>query len=417
MTIVQPIIGLAAFIALAWCLSEDRRGFSWRLVAAGLAAQVLVALVLIRLPGSQFVFVWINDGVLALQRATEAGTSLVFGFLGGAPLPFEERFPGAAFVLAFRSLPLILVVSALSALLYHCRVLPLIVRAFAWLLTRVLRIGGAASFATAANIFVGMVESPLLVKPYLDRMSRADLFVVMTAGLSTIAGTVYALYSILLQDLLPNAAGHLLTASVLSAPAAVVVARLMIPAGARGANEPSERIKFKRLHDSAMDAIAAGTIDGLKLLAYVIGFVLVLVALVELANIVLGVLPDVLGAPLTMQRILGWALAPAAWLIGVPWADAATAGQLLGSKIVLTEFIAYLEMSQLGPGELGDRSRLILAYAMCGFANFGGLGIMLGGLGALVPSRRKDVLELGMKSLVAGNIATFMTGAVAALVA
>ena len=414
MTAVQPVIGLAAFIALAWCLSEDRRGFSWRLVAAGLAVQLLVALVLIRLPGSQIVFVWINDGVLALQRATEAGTSLVFGFLGGAPLPFDERFPGAAFVLAFRSLPLILVVSALSALLYHWRVLPLIVRAFAWLLTRLLRIGGAASFATAANIFVGMVESPLLVKPYLDRMSRADLFVVMSAGLSTIAGTVYALYSILLQDVLPNAAGHLLTASVLSAPAAVVVARLMIPAGVSGAQE---RIEFKRLHDGAMDAIASGTIDGLKLLAYVIGFVLVLVALVELANIVLGVLPDVLGAPLTMQRILGWALAPAAWLIGVPWAEAATAGQLLGSKIVLTEFIAYLEMSQLGPGELGGRSRLVLAYAMCGFANFGGLGIMLGGLGALVPSRRKDVLELGMKSLIAGNIATLMTGAVAGLVA
>ena len=414
MTTVQPIIGLAALIAVAWCLSEDRRAFSWRLVAAGLAVQILAAALFIRLPGSQIVFVWINDGVLALQRATEAGTSLVFGFLGGAPLPFEERFPGAAFVLAFRSLPLILVVSALSALLYHWRVLPLIVRAFAWLLTRVLRIGGAASFATAANIFVGMVESPLLVKPYLDRMSRTDLFVVMTAGLSTIAGTVYALYSILLQDLLPNAAGHLLTASVLSAPAAIVVARLMIPAGAGVA---SERIEFKRLYNSTMDAIAAGTIDGLKLLAYVIGFVLVLVALVELANIILGVLPDVLDAPLTMQRILGWALAPAAWLIGVPWAEAVTAGQLLGSKIILTELIAYLEMSQLGPGELGDRSRLVLAYAMCGFANFGGLGIMLGGLGALVPSRRKDVLELGMKSLIAGNIATLMTGAVAALFA
>ena len=414
MTVVQPIIGLAAFIALAWRLSENRRGFSWRLVAAGLAVQVLVALALIRLPGSQIVFVWINGGVLALQRATEAGTSLVFGFLGGAPLPFEESFPGAASVLAFRTLPLVLVVSALSALLYHWRVLPVIVRAFAWALTRVLRIGGAASFATAANIFVGMVESPLLVRPYLERMSRADLFVVMTAGLSTIAGTVFVLYSTLLRDVLPNAPGHLLTASVLSAPAAVVVARLMIPAGASGAQE---RIEFKRLYGGAMDAISAGTIDGLKLLAYIIGFVLVLVALVELANILFGVLPDVLGAPLTLQRILGWVLAPAAWLMGVPWAEAASAGQLLGSKIVLTEFVAYLEMSQLAPGELGDRSRLVLAYAMCGFANFGGLGIMLGGLGALVPSRRRDVLELGMKSLVAGNIATFMTGAVAGLVA
>ncbi len=414
MTFVQPGIGLAALIALAWSLSQDRRVFPWRLVTAGLAVQLLAAVILIRMPGSQVAFVWINDGVLALQRATEAGTSLVFGFLGGAPLPYEETYPGATFVLAFRSLPLVLVISALTALLYHWRVLPPIVRGFAWVLSRALRIGGAASFATAANLFVGMVESPLLVKPYLERMSRADLFVVMTAGLATIAGTVFVLYSTLLQDILPNAAGHLLTASVLSAPAAVVVARLMIPAGASAVRE---RIELERRYDSAMDAIAEGTIDGLRLLAYIIGFVLVLVALVELANIVFGLLPDVGGAPLTLQRILGWVLAPVAWLIGVPWGDAASAGQLLGSKIVLTEFVAYLEMSQLDPGELGARSRLILAYALCGFANFGGLGIMLGGLGALVPSRRKDVLELGIKSLVAGNIATLMTGAVAALVA
>ena len=414
MAVVQPIIGLAAFIAIAWCLSEDRRGFSGRLVATGLAVQILAAVLLIRLPASQIVFVWINDGVLALQRATEAGTSLVFGFLGGAPLPFEESFPGAASVLAFRTMPLVLVVSALSALLYYWRVMPMIVRAFAWTLTRVMPIGGAASLATAANIFVGMVESPLLVKPYLERMSRADLFIVMTAGLSTIAGTVFVLYSTLLQDVLPNAAGHLLTASVLSAPAAVVVARLMVPAGA---SDVQERIEFERRYDGAMDAVAAGTIDGLRLLAYIIGFLVVLVALVELANILFGVLPDVLGAPLTLQRILGWLLAPLAWLIGIPWVDATGAGQLLGSKIILNELVAFLDMSQLAPGELGDRSRLVLAYAMCGFANFGGLGIMLGGLGALVPSRRKDVLALGMKSLVAGNIATLMTGAVAALVA
>ena len=414
MAVVQPIIGLAAFIAIAWCLSEDRRGFSGRLVAAGLAVQILAAVLLIRMPGSQIVFVWINDGVLALQRATEAGTSLVFGFLGGAPLPFEESFPGATSVLAFRTFPLVLVVSALSALLYYWRVMPMIVRAFAWTLTRVMPIGGAASLATAANIFVGMVESPLLVKPYLERMSRADLFIVMTAGLSTIAGTVFVLYSTLLQEVLPNAAGHLLTASVLSAPAAVVVARLMVPAGA---SDVQERIEFERRYDGAMDAVAAGTIDGLRLLAYIIGFLVVLVALVELANILFGVLPDVLGAPLTLQRILGWLLAPVAWLIGIPWADATGAGQLLGSKIILIELVAFLDMSQLAAGELGDRSRLILAYAMSGFANFGGLGIMLGGLGALVPSRRRDVLDLGMKSLVAGNIATFMTGAVAALVA
>ena len=414
MIALQPIIGLAVLIAVAWSMSQDRRMFPWRLVAAGLAVQILAAVILIRLPGSQIVFVWINNGVLALQQATEAGASLVFGFLGGAPLPFEESYAGATFVLAFRTFPLVLVISALSALLYYWRVLPAVVRVFAWVLSRVMRIGGATSFATAANIFVGMVESPLLVKPYLERMSRADLFVVMTAGLSTVAGTVFVLYSTLLQGVLPNPAGHLLTASVLSAPAAVVVARVMFPAGASDARE---RIAFERRYDGAMDAISEGTIEGLRLLAYIIGFVLVLVALVELANILLGILPDVLGAPLTLQRMLGWVLAPVAWLIDVPWSEATTAGQLLGSKIMLNELVAYLNMSQLDPGELGDHSRLVLAYAMCGFANFGGLGIMLGGLGALVPSRRRDILELGLKSLVAGNIATLMTGAVAALVA
>ena len=253
MTFVQPIIGLAVLIALAWCLSENRRLFSWRLVGVGLGVQILAAVLLIRLPGSQVVFFWINNGVLALQRATEAGTSLVFGFLGGGPLPFEESFPGAALVLAFRAFPLVLVVSALSALLYHWRVLPVVVQAFAWVLTKAMRIGGAASFATAANIFVGNVESPLLVKPYLERMSRADLFIVMTAGLSTIAGTVFVLYSSLLQDVLPNAAGRLLTASVLSAPAAVVVARLMVShphdrcgGGAGGLNIRPRRTLFVR---------------------------------------------------------------------------------------------------------------------------------------------------------------------------
>lgn len=414
MTMLQPVLGLAALIALAWCLSENRRAFSWRLAAAGLAVQVLVALILIRLPGSQTVFVWINDGILALQRATEAGTSMMFGFLGGAPLPFEESFPGAAFVLAFRALPLVLVVGALSALLYHWRVLPLVVRGLGFALARALNIGGPASLATAANSFIGNVEAPLLIRPYLERMSRPDLFIVMTAGLATIAGTVFALYASFLQDVLPNAAGHLLTASIISAPAAVVIARLMVPADG---SEVDERVTLERGYDNAMDAITTGTINGLRLLAYIVGMVMVLVALVALVNIVLGTLPEVAGAPLTLQRMLGWALSPVTWLMGVPWGEATAAGRLLGTKIVLNELVSYFDMSRLAAGELGERSRLIMAYAMCGFANFGGLGVMLGGLVAIIPSRRDEIFGLGMKSLVAGNLATCMTGAVAALVA
>lgn len=412
---LQPALGIAALVALAWAVSENRRGFPWRTVAVGVGLQVALALLLIRVPASQVVFAWINDGVLALLRALEAGTSLVFGFLGGGPLPFEEPYPGAAYVFAFRSLPLVLVMAALSALLYHWRVLPLVVRGFAWVLQRGLGLQGPPSFATAANVFVGNVEAPLLVRPYLAGMSRSSLFIIMTASMATIAGTVFALYASLLADAVPGAAGHLLSASIISAPAAVVVARLMVPPDRE---EPEVRVDAAGLYENSMDAVTRGTVDGLRLLAYIVGMVLVLVALVALLNIILGALfADLFGEPLTLQRILGWALAPFAWLIGVPWAEAVQAGQLLGTKIVLNELIGYFDLAALPEGALSDRGRLVLTYAMCGFANFGGLGVMLGGLNAIVPERRVEVLGLGMRALLAGNIATFMTGAVAALAA
>ncbi len=412
MAAVQPVLGLAVLIGFAWLIGEDRRAFPWRTAAIGLAAQLGLALLLLRLPAAQAAFAGLNDVVLALQTATEAGTTLVFGFLGGGPPPFQETHPGAAFVLAFRALPLVLLMSALSALLYHWRVLPWVVRGFAWALSRGLGVGGAASFATAGNVFVGNVEAPLLIRPYLDRIDRADLFVVMVAGMATIAGTVFALYATLLRDVVPDAAGQLLAASVVSAPAAVVVARIMAP-GADG--RADGRIEIERRYDNAMDAVTRGTIDGLRLLAYIVGMVLVLVALVALANLLLGVLPDVAGAPLTLQRMLGWLLAPAAWLMGVPWEEAAAAGRLLGAKIVLNELVSYIELARLPAGELGERGRLIMTWAMCGFANFGGLGVMIGGLGAIAPSRRDEIVRLGVKALIAGNLATCMTGAVVAL--
>ena len=411
---LQPVLGLGVLIAVAWLVGGVRRAFPWRLVAAGLAIQFAVALILIRMPGSQQVFVWFNDGVLALQKATEAGTALLFGFLGGGALPFEEPFPGAAFVFAFRALPMVLVVSALSALLYHWRILPWVVRLFAWALSRALRIGGPASFATAGNIFVGNIEAPLLIRPYLERLSRPDLFIVMTAGLATIAGTVFVLYASFLSGVIPNAAGHLLTASIISAPAAVMIARLMMPADAVGTDES---VGIERRYDNSMDAVTRGAVDGLQLLAYIIAMVLVLVALVALLNIVLGLLPEVAGAPLTLQRMFGWLLAPVAWLMGIPWDQAATAGSLLGTKIVLNELVSYLDMAGLPEGGLDGQSSLIMTYAMCGFANFGGLGVMIGGLSAIAPSRRDEIVGLGMRALLAGNLATFMTGAVAGLVA
>jgi len=408
----QPFLGLAFLVLLAWAVSENRRRYSWRIVFAGLAVQFLLALVLLKVPQSQILFTWLNDSVLALQKATEAGTSLVFGFLGGARLPFEEPYPGAAFILAFRALPLVLLMSALSALLYHWRILPWIVRGFAWVLGRALGISGAAGFGTAANVFVGMVEAPLLIRPYLNRMSRSELFIVMTAGMATIAGTMYALYATFLANVIPGAAGHLLTASLISAPAAVMIARLMVPGAG---DEVQERIQTERLYDNSMDAITTGTIDGLRLLGYILGMLVVLVALVALVNAILGLAPDAWGAPLTLQRILGWIMAPVTWLLGIPWSEATTAGQLLGTKVVLNELLAYLELAKLPPEALSDRSRLIMTYALCGFAHFGSLGIMIGGMGAMAPDRRKEIVQLGLKSVLAGVMATCMTGAVVAV--
>lgn len=412
MTAIQPVLGLAFLVALAWVVSENRRGFSWRVVVAGLAVQFAVALVLLKAPASQTVFHWLNDGVGALQGATEAGTSLVFGYLGGGDLPFAEPYPGAAFILAFRALPLVLLMSALSALLYHWRVLPWIVKGFAWALGKALGISGAASFATAANVFVGMVESPLLIRPYMSRISRSEMFIVMTAGMATIAGTMYALYTTFLANVIPDAAGHLLTASLISAPAAIMIARLMVPTEG---GEDTGPVETERLYENAMDAITRGTIDGLRLLAYIVGMLIVLVALVALTNTILGLLPDAWGGAITLQRLFGWAMAPVVWLLGVPWAEATVAGQLLGTKVVLNELLAYLEMSKLPEGTLSERSRLIMTYALCGFAHFGSLGIMLGGLGAMAPDRRSEIVSLGLKSVMAGVMASCMTGAVVAL--
>lgn len=409
---LQSLLGLFVFVLLAWLLGENRRAVPWRPVVAAILMQGLLALLLLELPASQRLFLALNQAVLALQRATQAGTALVFGYLGGGPLPFAETAPGGSFILAFQALPLVILISALSAVLYHWRVLPVIVRGFAALLQKTLGIGGVLGIASAANIFVGMVEAPLLVRPYLARTSRAELFAIMTCGMATIAGTVMALYATFLQGIVPNPVGHILTASLMSAPAAIAIALLMVP-GEVGAAEREVRLPSPYL--SGMDAVTQGTQQGLTLLANIVGMLLVMVALVALANMALAELPVVGGAPLTLERAAGWLLAPLAWLLGVPWSEAGTAGALLGVKTVLNELLAFLQLSQLPPDALGERSRVLLTYAMCGFANPGSVGIMVGGLSAMVPERRGEILELGFKSLIGGTLASFMTGAMVGL--
>ena len=409
---LQGLVGLFFLVALAWGLSESRKDINWRTVVIGLLLQFALALILVELPVSRLLFVWLNNAVLAIEQATMAGTSVVFGYLGGAPLPFEESFPGSSFVLAFRALPLVLVISALSSLLFYWRFLPLVVKGCSSLLQRTLGIGGALGVSAAANVFVGMVEAPLLVRPYLLQMTRGELFAVMTCGMSTIAGTVLVLYASILQPVIPDALGHILTASLISAPAALAVALLMVPHSGElttGTLKPSLQAQ------SAMDAIVHGTLEGLKLLLNIMALLIVFIAMVGIVNSCLGLLPFVDGTALTLQRLLGWLFAPLAWAIGIPWHESAVAGSLLGTKTILNELVAYLDLSALGTEDLSERSRLIMTYALCGFANLGSLGIMLGGLGAMAPERREEIVSLGFKSILSGTMATCMTGAVVGL--
>ncbi len=414
MSSLQSVFGLAVMLGLAWVLSEDRRAVPRRLVVSGLALAFVLAAAFLKIPALGQALARLNGLLDALQSATTAGTSFVFGYLGGAPVPFAATGTGTSFVLALQALPLVLVVSALSALLFHWQVLPMVVRAFAWLLHRTMGLGGAVGVSAAANVFVGMVEAPLVVRPYLARLSRGELFIVMNCGMATIAGTVLVLYASMLQPVLPDALGHLLVASIVATPVAIVVAALMVPP----VRTDDAQVRFEREDASAVAAIIRGTFDGLGLLLNIVAMLVVVVALVALANHLLGLLPDVGGASLTLERLFGWLFAPLAWLIGIPGSEATLAGSLLGKKTVLNEFVAYLELAGTPREALSDRSRLLLSYALCGFANFGSLGIMVGGLAGLLPvERRAELAELGLKSVWAGLLATCATAAIVGVLA
>ena len=409
MPVLQSLFGLLVLVGIATLLSEDRGRIPWRTVLIGLALQLLLAVLLIKLPFSQSLFAGLNQLVLVLDKATTAGTSFVFGYLGGAALPFEVSDPSGTFVLAFKALPLVIVVSALSALLFYWRILPWMVRQLARLLTRSLGIGGALGLGAAANIFVGMIEAPLFIRPYLTKLSRSELFALMTTGMATIAGTMMVLYASILSGIRDDALGQILSASVISIPAALVIALIMVPAEGEAATEAGDQLASEA--DSAMDAITRGTLQGVTLVINIVAMLIVFVALVALVNLFLGVFPEVNGEALSLQRLLGVLFAPLVGLMGIPFEEALTAGALMGIKTVLNEFLAYLELAALPPQALSERSEIIMIYALCGFANFGSLGIMLGGMGTMVPERRAEIAALGLKSILAGTLATMMTGA------
>jgi CNT family concentrative nucleoside transporter len=413
----QSLLGLALLPFIAWAISEQRGAIAGsrlvRVVLAGVTLQVAIAALMLAVPASRVAFDWAANLVTALQDATSAGTRLVFGYLSGAPAPFEVIRPENSFVLAIQALPLVLVISALSRLLYHWGVLQRIVAGIGWVLERAFALSGPVGTSAAANIFVGMVEAPLLVRPYLAGMSRADLFATMTVGMATVAGTVLALYATILEPHLAGAAGHLMVASVISAPAALMIAALMVPQRTDATPGPEQATEIvTEPAQSSVDAVAQGTRDGVVLLVNITAMLIVTVALVALANKLLGAATAPFGLALTIEGIMGWLFAPLAWLIGVPWSECGTAGALIGIKTVLNEFVAYLRLAETPTEVLSERSRLLLAYALCGFANFGSLGIMIGGMVAMVPGRRAEIVGLGAKTMVSGTLSTLMTAAV-----
>lgn len=413
MNVLHGLGGLAGLMLIAWFLSENRWRVPLRVVFAGVALQMGLALLFTKFPPATKIFLLLNDGVTALQKATDTGTALVFGYLGSGPAPFVATHPEASFVLAFRAFPLVLVISAIASLLLYWGILQRIVSALAFALRQTLGIGGALALGGAVHIFVGMVEAPLLVRPYLKTMSRGELFALMSCGMAGIAGTMMVIYAALLGTVIPDALGQILIASVISTPAALAVAALMVPfvpdpdeAGELSISDPPQ---------SAMEAIVRGTTDGIGIVATIIAMLIVLVALVSLVNLALALLPHT-GDPLTLQQIFAYAFWPLLWLVGIPVGELWTASLLMGTKTVLNEFVAYLNLSKLPSEALSPRSRLMMTYALCGFANFGSLGILVGGMAAMAPERKDDIISLGARSILSGTLATMMSATIVGMI-
>ncbi len=401
------------FIALALPLSSAPRAIRWRRVAIAVLLQFAICFVLLRIPPIAAALGYLNHAVTALSAATLAGTSFVFGYVGGAPPPFTVTHPAALATFAFQVLPIIIVVSALAAVAWYWRVLPLVIRGIAWLFERTLGTRGPAGFAITANVFMGQVEAPLLVRPYIARMSQYELLLLMTAGMSMIAGSLMIVYSTMLAGHFDNMLSQLLTKSLMSIPASILFAYLMLPDDAPSA----ELAEPGRIYSSTMDALTRGTADGLNIWLNVTAILLVLIASVALVNQGIGLLPEVAGAPLSLERLAGWVFAPMAWLMGVPWNEAPLTGSLLGIKTVLNEFLAYLKLADIEPAALTPRTRLVAIYALCGFANFASMGIQISGIAAMAPERRADLNALALRSLIGATLASCMTAAIAGIVA
>ena len=411
----RALIGIALIIGIAWAFSENRKAFPWKIALGAVGMQFAIALILFGIPFIRDGFAQANGVVGALEDAARAGTSFVFGYVGDNTLPKEPITPFTTAdgytppLFFFQILPIIIVVAALSAILWHWRILRWVTRGFAFVFRKTMGLSGATSLAVSANVFMGMTEAPVLVKPYLKSMTRSELFILMTTGFATIAGSVLVVYSSMLEGVISNPLPQLLTASLIAAPAAVALALIMIPETKAG-EDRGEEPDFA--YQSTMDAFATGASDGLKIVFNIATMLIAALALLYLANIGLGALPNVGGAALSIERVLGWVFSPLMYMIGVPMGEAAQSGSLMGVKTVLTEFVAFLQLAGPEGAGLSQRTSMITAHAICGFANFGSIGILIGGLSIIEPERRTTFLELAWKTLLAGTLATCMSGAI-----
>jgi CNT family concentrative nucleoside transporter len=411
---LQALLGIAVFIALVLPMSSNRKAINWKLVGIALVLQFVICALLLKAPVIKEGLLYLNQAVGALGAATLKGSAFVFGYVGGGDTPFTVTNPNAVVTFAFQVLPLVIVMSALSALLWYWRILPIVIRAISWVFERALGTRGPSGLVATANIFLGQTEAPLLVRPYLARMSRYELLLVMTAGMATIAGSVMVIYSAMLGEQFDGVLGHLITKSIMSVPASVLFAHMMLPDDSGSSQDLQES---PRIYQSAMDSITRGTSDGLALFLNIIAILIVLTAFVALANSIVSFLPAIGGEAITLERIAGWIFAPIAWLMGIPWSEATTAGSLLGVKSVLNEFIAFIQLTTVPPEALSDRSRLITIYGLCGFANLASIGIQISGIGTMAPERRGDLASLAWPAFVAATLGSCMTGCIVGIVA
>lgn len=408
---MHAIIGILVILLLAWAVSEKRLQVRPLPIVITLAIQIVLAAILLRVPIVSEALASLNVVVGAISEATRAGTSFVFGYIGGGELPFDLSTDDAPFIFAFQLLPQVLVFAVLVALLWYWRVLQLVIKGFAWLLQRSLRIGGAVGCSAAASIFVGMVESPMVIRAHLRKITRSEFFVVITCGMSTVAGSIMVLYVTIIGGVVSDALGHIVTASILNVLGGILIARIMVP---DDTVTDSGEIEDAFGYQSAFDAITRGTTDGAQIIVNIVAMLIVLISLVALVNQIIAFIPAG-DTPLTLDRIVGWVFQPLSWCMGIPGPDANAAGQLMGTKLVINELVAYQQLGQVG-ADLETRTSLILTYSLCGFTNLGSVGILIGGVSAIVPERRDDLLALAPRTLLSGTLVAFLTGSIVGLV-